>query len=170
MVSIPRRRMRPANSRLSIARVAALGSTLLGCWALVACAKNPAGVHQAEAATPPAKAGPPDAALPPEVKPLYDKLDELGKKVFLRIASNESSVCGDAQSLLNSVKSCRRSIAALRYVAKLIEQGYTDSEIGEKLANRYRPVSAKKIDIAEAPMKGNPSARITLVEFADYEC
>ncbi len=88
----------------------------------------------------------------------------------MRVASSESSVCGDAQSLINSVKTCRRSIAALRYVAKLIEGGYTDSEIGEKLGNRYRPITAKKIDLADAPMKGTPSAKITLVEFADYEC
>src|SRR5205085_219138 len=79
-------------------------------------------------------------------------------------------VCGDAQSLINSAKTCRRSIAALRYVAKLIESGYTDSEIGEKVANRYRPVAVKKIDVSDAPMKGNPNAKITLVEFADYEC
>jgi protein-disulfide isomerase len=163
--------MRLANPRLVIARVAALAVGVLGCWSVVACAKNPA-AHPAEAATAPApaKAGAEPATLPPEVRPLYDKLDDLGKKVFLRIATTESSVCGDAQSLINSVKSCRRSVAALRYVAKLIEQGYTDSEIGEKLANRDRPISAKKIDIAEAPMKGSPSARITLVEFADYEC
>ena len=160
--------MRSADLRLVIARAAALGVAVLGCWSLAACAKTPAAAHPAEAAAP-AKAGAADAPLPPEVKPLYDKLDDLGKKVFLRIATNESSVCGDAQSLLNSVKSCRRSVAALRYVAKLIEQGYTDSEIGEKLANRFRS-GARKIDVSEAPMKGNPGAKITLVEFADYEC
>ena len=156
-----------------VARAAALAVAVAGCWSLVACAKTPAAAHPAEAATAAAKTGPTgpaDAALPPEVKPLYDKLDELGKKVFMRVANSESSVCGDAQSLINSVKTCRRSIAALRYVAKLIEGGYTDSEIGEKLANRYRPITAKKIDLADAPMKGSPSAKITLVEFADYEC
>ena len=152
-----------------IARAAALAVATAGCWSLVACAKTPAAAHPAEAATA-AKAGPADAPIPPEVKPAYDKLDDLGKKIFMRVASSESSVCGDAQSLINSVKTCRRSIAALRYVAKLIEGGYTDSEIGEKLANRYRPITAKKIDLADAPMKGTPSAKITLVEFADYEC
>jgi protein-disulfide isomerase len=152
-----------------IVRAAALGMTALGCWSLMACAKTPAAAHPSEAAAAPAKGGAAEP-LPPEVKALYDKLDDLGKKVFIRIASSESSVCGDAQSLLNSVKTCRRSVAALRYVAKLIEQGYTDSEIGEKLAKRYRAVPPRKIDVAEAPMKGNPSARITLVEFADYEC
>jgi len=154
-----------------IARAAALAVATAGCWSLVACAKTPAAAHPAEAAA--AKGGPtaPAAApIPPEVKPAYDKLDDLGKKVFMRVANSESSVCGDAQSLINSVKTCRRSIAALRYVAKLIEGGYTDSEIGEKLGNRYRPITAKKIDLADAPMKGTPSAKITLVEFADYEC
>jgi protein-disulfide isomerase len=161
--------MRPANPRLLLARAVALAVAAAGCWSLTACAKTPAAAQPAEAAA--ANKGSGAApALPPEVQPLYDKLDDLGKKIFTRIANSESSVCGDAQSLLNSVKTCRRSIAALRYVAKLIESGYTDSEIGEKLANRYRPVTAKKIDLGEAPMKGSPTAKITLVEFADYEC
>src|SRR3954451_22434294 len=164
--------MRPANPRLVIARAAALGFAALGCWSLVACAKTPTAGAPAEAATAaaPAKPGGDVASLPPEVKPVYDKLDDLGKKVFNRVATSESSVCGDAQSLINSVKTCRRSVAAVRYVANLIEGGFTLKEISEPLTNRYRPITAKKIDVAEAPMKGSPSAKITLVEFADYEC
>ena len=92
--------MRPANPRLVIARAAALGIAALGCWSLVACAKTPTAGAQAEAATAPMKsgAGADAASLPPEVKPLYDKLDDLGKKVFNRVASSESSVCGDASA------------------------------------------------------------------------
>ena len=164
--------MRPGNPQLVMARAAVVGFAILGGW-LLACAKTPAAAHPAEAAAA-AQPGPAPGAgepsLPPEVKPVYDKLDDLGKKVFNRVTASESSVCGDAQSLIKSWKSCRRSVAALRYVAKLIENGYTDSEIGEKLANRYRPVTPKKIDLTDAPMKGNPTAKITLVEFADYEC
>jgi len=166
--------MRSASPRVVIARAAALGIAAFGCWSLAACAKTPAAGHPAEAATPPAKPGGDNLTVPPEVKPLYDKLDDLGKKVFARIANSESSVCGQAQSLIQSANdpkaNCRRSVSALRYVARLIEQGFTDSEISEKLANRYRPVSVKKIDVADAPMTGNPSAKITLIEFADYEC
>src|SRR5436190_13358462 len=160
--------MRPADPRLMIARAAALGFALVACWS-VACGKTPAAGRPAEASAGPAKTEAP-APIPPDVKPLYDKLDDLGKKVFIRIATTESSVCGDAQSLINSAKSCHRSVAALRHVAKLIDQGFTDSEISEKMANRYRPVTAKKIDVSDAPMTGNPNAKITLVEFADYEC
>src|SRR5262245_54131221 len=110
--------MRPADLRMVIARAAALGVAVLGCWSLAACAKTPAAAHPAEAAAAPAKGGGADAPLPPEVKPLYDKLDDLGKKVFTRVAGSESSVCGDAQSLIKSWPTCRRSVAALRYVAK----------------------------------------------------
>src|SRR6185312_11593431 len=52
----------------------------------------------------------------------------------------------------------------------LVDQGFTDSEVSDAIGKRYRPVSPKKIDVSDSPMKGNPNARITLVEFADYEC
>ena len=151
--------------------------------ALVACSKTPPEAHaeasQANAPGTPAqaapvanKAGNEDSTPPPGVD--LSKLDEFGKKVFFRIANSEASVCGQAQSLLQSAKDpksgCRRNLSALRYVAHLVEQGYTDSEVSEALGKRYRPMAPKKIDVSDAPMKGNPSAKITLVEFADYEC
>src|SRR5690349_6453844 len=89
-VYIPRRPMRPANPRLVIARAAALGFAALGCWSIVACAKTPSAGTPAEAATVPAKAADAAPSLPPDVKPLYDKLDDLGKKVFNRVATSES--------------------------------------------------------------------------------
>lgn len=112
-----------------------------------------------------------DDTPPPGVD--VSKLDEMAKRIFFRVVNSESSVCGKAESLLKSAKtdaSCRRSINAVRYVAKLADQGYTQSEIAEALEKRYRNAERKKIDVSEAPMEGSPSARITLVEFADYEC
>lgn len=112
-----------------------------------------------------------DTQLPPGID--IAKFDDFQKKVFFRIVNSEPSICGKAQSLITSAKkdpSCRRSMAALHYVAKLVEQGYTDSEVSEALGKRYRATTPKIIDVAEAPMKGNPNAKVTLVEFADYEC
>jgi protein-disulfide isomerase len=140
--------------------------------ALSACAKSPAEAHSAEAAAIAGKPGAEDTTPPPGVD--ISKLDEFGKKVFFRLANSEPSVCGQAQSLMQSAKDqkagCRRSVNALRYIARLVEQGFTDSEVSEAVAKRYRPIAPKKIDVADAPMKGNPNAKITLVEFADYEC
>lgn len=149
----------------ALALILAVGSS--------ACAKTPAAAHPSEAAAVPtaAKAGE-DTTPPPGVD--VSKLDDFGKKVFFRLANSEPSICGQAQSLIQSAKDskagCAKSVNALRYVAKLVEKGYTDSEISESLAKRYRPVAPRKIDISKAPLKGNPSAKITLIEFADYEC
>jgi protein-disulfide isomerase len=153
----------------------------------VSCAKSPPEAQSAPAASAAVgggadkspggadkKAGPgaaDDATPPPGVD--ISKLDEMARKIFFRVVNGEASVCGKAQSLLASAKkdeTCRRSLNAVKYVARLADQGYTQSEIGEALEKRYRSTDAKFIDVSEAPMEGNPSARVTLVEFADYEC
>lgn len=166
---------RPQRLFLMVEAVA-FSIALCGAASMSACAKTPPEAHSAEAMPVKAAEGSAPAAGDTTPPPGVDlsKLDDFGKKVFFRVANSESSVCGQAQSLLASAKdpkgSCRRSTAALRYVARLVEQGFTDSEISEALAKRYRPITPVKLDVAEAPVKGNPSAKITLVEFADYEC
>jgi protein-disulfide isomerase len=157
---------------MSRAHIAALSlveaCVLLALPGVPACAKAPPEAHSAPAAS----ASAPDTTLPPGVD--VSKLDDFQKKVFFRIANSEPSICGQAQSLIQSAKDpknpCRRSLNGLRYVVRLVEQGYTDSEVSEALAKRYRGQTPKAIDVADAPMKGNAGAKVTLVEFADYEC
>ncbi len=101
------------------------------------------------------------------------KLDDLKRKIFDRIVNRESSACGKGHSLLYSVKhdsSCRASFYAVRYVARLADAGLSESEIGEKLSQRFRAPHVPHIDVSEAPSKGASSGRVTIVEFADYEC
>ncbi|HEY2899522.1 MAG TPA: hypothetical protein VGL59_03020, partial [Polyangia bacterium] len=130
---------------------------------LAACSKQAPETIEAPASA----AEPPPAAQDTTPPPGLDisKFDELQKKVFFRIVNSEPAICGQAQSLIQSAKkdaSCRRSLNAVRYVAKLVDQGYTDSEISEALAKRYRNATPKFIDVSEAPMKGNPNAKVTL--------
>lgn len=168
---------------------------LLGAWTAVAltalsspaCAKSPPEAQSASTTTkdgtgtgvgiptavaaPAAGGGAEDNTPPPGVD--ISKLDDFQKKVFVRVVNKESSICGQAHSLLYSAKkdpNCRRSFNAVRYVVRLVEQGYTDSEVGEALTKRYRSSTPKTIDVAEAPVKGNVNAKVSLVEFADYEC
>jgi protein-disulfide isomerase len=112
-----------------------------------------------------------DHTAPPGID--IAKLDESAKKIFWRVVNQESSICGKAESLLASAKhdtGCRRSFNAVRYSARLADQGYTQSDISEALEKRYRSSAIRMLDIANAPMKGSASAKVTLVEFADYEC
>src|SRR5438552_6284579 len=121
---------------------------LVSVCALPACAKTPPEAKSAPAATreatpSPAGAGSPaggqDMTPPPGLD--LSRLDDFQKKVFFRIVNTEPSICGQAQSLLQSAKkdpNCRRSFNAVRYVAHLVDQGFTDSEIGDSLTKRYR--------------------------------
>lgn len=163
--------------------VAYAGLILVIAAASSACAKSPPEAHSAPSASTPAGGAKPsgggapagEAALdttpPPGVE--VSKLDELAKKIFFRVVNTEPSICGKGQSLLASAKkdaSCRRSLNAVRYVARLADQGYTQSEIGDSLEKRYRSADPKLIDVKEAPGEGSANPKVVLVEFADYEC
>jgi 2-hydroxychromene-2-carboxylate isomerase len=124
------------------------------------------------AATPQAAASGSDDTTPPPGIDLTS-LDEFERKIFFRVVNREPSACGKAHSLLFSVKNdagCRKSHYAVKYVVRLIDSGYTDSEVSERLQKRFRSGARRNIDVAEAPMKGNPAARVAIVEFVDYEC
>jgi len=112
-----------------------------------------------------------DNSPPPGID--LGKLDEFERKVFYRVVNRESSACGKGHSLIYSVKhdsSCRASVYAVRYVAHLVDSGFTDSEIGEKLEKRFRAPRNLHLDVSAAPFKGSASGRVTMVEFVDYEC
>jgi 2-hydroxychromene-2-carboxylate isomerase len=112
-----------------------------------------------------------DNSPPPGVD--LSKLDEFERKVFYRVINRESSACGKGHSLIYSLthdSACRASFYAVRYVAHLVDSGFTDSEIGERLDKRFRTPRHPRIDVSVAPVKGNASGRVTVVEFVDYEC
>jgi protein-disulfide isomerase len=140
-----------------------------------ACSKSAPAARAATtipAASPAAAATTGDDTTPPAGIDL-SPLDEFEKKVFFRVVNKEPSACGKAHSLLFSVKNdpgCRKSYYAVKYVVRLVDSGYTDSEVTERLQKRFRGGPRRDIDVSAAPMKGNASARITLIEFADYEC
>jgi thiol-disulfide isomerase/thioredoxin len=120
------------------------------------------------------KAGSPtaeDTTPPPGVD--LGKLDEFERKVFFRIVNREPSACGKGHSLLYSVKNdktCRASFYAVRYIVHLVDSGFTDSEIGERLERRFRTPRAPRIDVSAAPSKGASAGRVSIIEFVDYEC
>jgi thiol-disulfide isomerase/thioredoxin len=112
-----------------------------------------------------------DSSLPPGID--ISKLDDFERKVFFRIVSHESSVCGKGHSLLYSAKNdaaCKASFYAVRYVVRLVDSGFTDSEVSERLDKRFRTPRVPRFDLASSPYKGPASARVTIVEFVDYEC
>jgi protein-disulfide isomerase len=141
-----------------------------------ACSKNSSDARAATGTIPAAQpvaapASSDDNTPPPGID--LSPLDEFERKVFFRVLNKEPSACGKAHSLIFSLKNdpgCRKSVYAARYVVKLVDSGYTDSEVSEKLQKRFRNGARRNIDVSDAPMKGNSSARVSIIEFADYEC
>ena len=157
---------------------ARFGQVLVGAAALAAAvslACLPPGPKTVSAASP-GPAQPPAASGEDTTPPSgidIAKLDDFERKVFFRVINREPSACGRAHSLLYSAKhdrSCRASFYAVRYVAHLVDSGFTDSEISERLDQRFRTPRVEHFDLAASPAKGKQNARVTIVEFVDYEC
>ncbi len=166
------RNLRPALLLLLAGACAKNASEVTPASAAAAPKAPTSGVGSASGAPPAAKAeGSDDTTPPPGVD--LSKLDEFERKVFFRVINKEPSACGKAHSLSVSLKTdrgCRKTVYAVKYVARLVDSGYTDSEISEALHKRFAGGPPKKIDVTDAPFKGNPNAPVVLVEFVDYEC
>ncbi len=85
------------------------------------------------------------------------------------------SACGKAQSLETSLKSdprCKRSVFAARYMVKLFKLGLLPTEVEEHYNDRFGPdvYRYKDIDVKDAPVRGDPGAPISIVEFSDFQC
>jgi hypothetical protein len=146
-------------------------------FAAGACTKKvsapPPATSVAEAPAQPTKVSEPSAGGGPIPGIDLGKLDEGKRKVFDQVVNKEPSACGKGHSLLHSIQhdgACRASFYAARYVARLADSGFSESEITEKLDHRFRSPRVPYIDVSDAPSKGAPSGRVRIVEFADYEC
>jgi predicted DsbA family dithiol-disulfide isomerase len=102
-------------------------------------------------------------------------LSDSDKSAFMKLIQKHSSVCGKAHSLETSLKTdpkCRRSVFAARYMVKLFKLGLLPSEVEEHYNDRFGPdvYKYKNIDVKDAPVRGDPGAPVTIVEFSDFQC
>jgi predicted DsbA family dithiol-disulfide isomerase len=95
------------------------------------------------------------------------------KASYMRLLQKFPSACGKAQSLEGSLKSdprCRRSVFAARYLVRLFKAGLLPSEVEEHYEKRFGDVKRETIDVHDSPVRGDPGAPITIVEFSDFQC
>jgi protein-disulfide isomerase len=100
-------------------------------------------------------------------------LGDTDKASFAKLLDKYPSACGKAQSLTASLKSdpkCRRSVFAARYMVKLFKLGLLPSEVEEHYNERFGNVPHFTIDVHDAPIKGDPGAPVSIVEFSDFQC
>jgi protein-disulfide isomerase len=137
---------------------------LLGCSDRKASANPEASSQKAQAvAKPPSLEG-----LPVDLKDLRD--DE--KVSFGKLVQKYPSACKKAHSLEVSLRTdpgCKRSVFAARYIVKLLKLHLLQSEVEEQYEERFSAPSVS-IDTQGAPVRGETTAPVSIVEFSDFQC
>src|SRR5581483_3117848 len=137
--------------------------------ALAGCADRKAAADNSAVAPAPAPAPASSGDLPVDLSELRE--DE--KASFVRLIQKYPSACGKAHSLQVSIKTdprCRRSVFAARYLARLLKAHLLESEVEEQYDLRFGPVKKQEFELKDAPLRGEATAPITLVEFSDFQC
>jgi protein-disulfide isomerase len=96
------------------------------------------------------------------------------KSEWSRFVSELRSPCADqpvslAQCVSES-RACRACVPAAKALAKQVQRGRTRQQIEGFYKARFAADQVKEIALEDSPSKGNPSAPVLLVEFADFQC
>lgn len=90
-----------------------------------------------------------------------------------RLQQKLPSPCGKPHSLLTSTRSdpgCRLSPLAVQWMALLLEGGSTEEEVEGLFTRRFLTSRCYDINTTGAQVRGDPTAPVSLIEFADFEC
>ena len=128
-------------------------------------------IDNADGQANPEPAGSTDGLVIPGVK--MEQLSDKERKRIAAVMDKLPSPCGKSHSLRKSFDSdteCKSAPFAARYVAVLVAEDVDDGEIREWYDKRYRNEKRAKFELAGSPFSGPEDAKVTIVEFFDYNC
>ena len=100
-------------------------------------------------------------------------LDAFSRSIWVDMVNELLSPCGDPVSVARCVaenRKCKRCVPAARYVARLVDEGYTRSEIRDVYRVRYDDSTKIRLESKGSPILGSPMAPVTIYEFSDFQC
>ncbi len=101
-------------------------------------------------------------------------LDDFAKGIWVDMVNELLSPCGEPVSVARCIdegRKCKRCVPAARYVARLVDGGYSRDEIRDIYRVRYgEDTKAEKLSIDDSPLRGSPMAPVTIYEFSDFQC
>jgi protein-disulfide isomerase len=74
-----------------------------------------------------------------------------------------------AQCVLEK-RACSACAQAAKWIAHAVREGASEEQIQTAFKNRYDPAGLKVLPLAGSPSRGADDAKVTIVEFADFEC
>jgi len=101
-------------------------------------------------------------------------LDEFAKGIWVDMVNELLSPCGDPVSVARCVadaRKCGKCVPAARYVARLVDDGFSRDEIRDIYRVRYgEDTKVEGLTTKDSPFRGSPMAPVTIYEFSDFQC
>jgi hypothetical protein len=101
-------------------------------------------------------------------------LDEFAEGIWIDLVNELLSPCGDPVSVARCIaesRKCKRCVPAARYVARLVDDGYSRDEIRDIYRIRYgEDTKLQKLTTHDSPLRGSTMASVTIYEFSDFQC
>jgi protein-disulfide isomerase len=100
-------------------------------------------------------------------------LDDFSQGIWIDMVNELLSPCGDPVSVARCVaenRKCKRCVPATRYVARLVDEGYSRDEIRNIYRVRYDDDTKVELSAKGSPLRGSPMAPVTIFEFSDFQC
>ena len=101
------------------------------------------------------------------------ELTDAEQEVFVELINSQLSPCGDPVSVGRCVvdqHKCGSCLTAARYLSRLVMEGHEREVISEHYKGRFDPGKAAEPKLGDSPSRGASMARVTIVEFSDFEC
>jgi len=101
-------------------------------------------------------------------------LDAFSEGIWIDMVNELLSPCGEPVSVARCIaesRKCKRCVPAARYVARLVDDGYSRDEIRDVYRFRYgEDTKVEKLTFHDSPLRGSPMAPVTIYEFSDFQC
>ena len=144
--------------------------------ALLGCERSSEADTGAKKGSPEVKPAPKASKAPIRSLPQVDTsaLDDFAESIWIDMVNELLSPCGEPVSVARCVaqsRKCKKCVPAARFVARLVDDGYSRDEVRDVYRLRYAAdTKVEKLTSHDSPMRGSPMAPVTIYEFSDFQC
>ena len=101
-------------------------------------------------------------------------LDDFAQGIWIDMVNELLSPCGEPVSVARCIadsRKCGKCVPAARYVARLVDDGFSRDEIRDIYRVRYGDdTKVSGFTTKDSPLLGSPMAPVTIYEFSDFQC